>query len=49
MIGGKDFKTSIGKGEQAQGEVMEGGTEASHLLRRILCVFFGRRRRKMSV
>ncbi len=24
-MGGKDFKTSIGQGEQAQGEVMEGG------------------------
>ncbi len=25
LIGGKDFKTSIGQGEQAQGGVMEGG------------------------
>jgi len=23
LIGGKDFKTSIGQGEQAQGKVME--------------------------
>jgi hypothetical protein len=27
LIGGKDFKTSIGQGEQVQGGVIEGGEE----------------------
>ncbi len=37
LIGGKDFKTSIGQGEQVQGGVMGG------LPRRILCGFWERK------
>ncbi len=42
LIGGKDFKTSIGQGEQAQGRVMEGGQGGLTLTKKYLMCFLGR-------
>ncbi len=39
LIGGKDFKTSIGQGEQTQGGVMEGGQGSLTLTKEDLMCF----------
>ncbi len=41
LIGGKDFKTSIGQGEQVQGGVMEGGQGGLTLTNEDLMCFLG--------
>jgi hypothetical protein len=41
LIGGKDFKTSIRQGEQAQGGVMEGGQVFLTLTKKDLMCFWG--------
>ncbi len=41
LIGRKDFKTSIGQGEQAQGGVMEGGQGGLTLTKEDLMCFLG--------